>query len=78
MFAIADSLESSSKVSPREIPLTANLLFTFVKSFTNLAALVGSSNEKANIVGPTSRSSKQENLVSVRALLARVFLIIFR
>ena len=63
---------------PIEMPFTANLLLIFEKSLTSFAALVGSSKEKANIVGPTNKSLKQEYLVSVRALFASVFLIIFR
>ena len=37
-----------------------------------------SSKENANIVGPTKSSSKQENLVPLKALLAKVFLITFK
>ena len=49
-----------------------------MKLFTSLAALVGSPNEKANIVGPTNKSSKQENLVSLKAFFARVLRITFK
>jgi len=54
------------------------LELTLLKLFANFAALAGSSKEKAKIVGPTKSSSKQENLVSVKALLANVFLITFK
>ena len=77
-LAISDNLERSKRSSPKDNPLTSKLEFDFLKSFNSFAALAGSSKEKANIVGPTNRSSKQENFVSSNALLARVFLITLR